>query len=97
MNKKTKKLFYIFSILLFVFLGQNIYIMHIKSMYKRILEKKRLFVNTIKLPDLAIYCENMAVRHRSLANVFSIYSYDGTLKEYLLSSYTISHSHIENK
>jgi len=60
-------------------------------------EKKRLFVKTIGLPDLAIASQNYASRHRTLSGVFDIYPDDGSLREYSNSSFAISHSTIENK
>ena len=97
MNKKSNQLFYIFISLFLVFFIEIIYISSTKSITTKSLEKKQLFVSLTKLPDIAIYSENIATRHRSLSTVFSIYNYDGNLREYSPSSYIISYSHIENK
>ena len=52
--------------------------------------KKNQFVKIIALPDLAISTELSYIRHRSLSDVFSIYSVDGSLREYSKSSYAIT-------
>ena len=67
-----------------------------KSMSGDMLERKRAFVKLSTLPDLAFSSESLAIRHRSLATLFSIYGKEGSLRENALSSYAISHSHIIN-
>ena len=57
-------------------------------------DKKRAFVELIGLPDLAISNEAYYTRHRSLATLSSIYGDDGSLREYMPSTYAISYSHI---
>lgn len=53
---------------------------------------KRDFVSLIQLPDLALSTEATYIRHRSLASTFDIYKDDGTLREYLPSSFVIMDS-----
>ena len=57
-------------------------------------EKKIAFVQMSSLPDLALFSQNYTLRHRTLSDMFSIYPDDGCLREYSLSSYTFSHSHL---
>lgn len=97
MNKKTKYLFLILSTLVILVLIQATYLNTTKSMSSEMLDKKKAFVKAVGLPDLAISTEATYIRHRSLSNLSSIYSDDGTLREYFASSYTISHSHTINR
>ena len=90
MNKKSKVIFVIFSSLLSLFLVQVIYLSGFKAMSNDKLNKKIDFVRVTGLPDLALSTESPYIRHRSLTNVFSIYSEDACLREYSLSSFTIA-------
>ena len=91
MNKKSKKLFFIF-LTLFSFLGlELIYLGFTKSMSDESLNKKREFIQLSGLPDLAISTESKYIRHRSLNNIGTIYSDDGSLREYAPSTYAISY------
>ncbi|MEA3227948.1 MAG: hypothetical protein U9P38_02625 [Campylobacterota bacterium] len=96
MNKKSITLLYIFGFILSALSLEIGYLSYTKGMSDRAKEKKILFVKISTLPDLAIATEDYSTRHRSLSNIFSIYSDDGSLREYTSSSYTISHSHIYN-
>ncbi|MDD2653130.1 MAG: hypothetical protein PHX44_08795 [Sulfurimonas sp.] len=49
--------------------------------------KKREFVATVGLADLAISTEASYIRHRSMSDFFSIYRDDGTLRDYFASTY----------
>ena len=95
MNKKSLYLFYsflaLFSILLveFAYLGL--------SVDENAKKSKQIFVSVVGLPDLALMSESYETRHRSLSNVFDIYSTDASLREYTISSYAVSHSNIQNK
>lgn len=95
-TSKSRMLIYVFLTLLFVLLGEGLYLGIFKSMSDAALIKKINFVKLSTLPDLAISTEASYVRHRSLSNVFSIYKDDGSLREYFPSTYAISHSHIIN-
>lgn len=92
MTKKTIYLFYIISGLLSILLIQSIYLYNTKSMSTQTLNKKLAFVKIVGLPDLAISTEATYIRHRSLADLFSIYKDDGTLREYFPSTFTYAHS-----
>ena len=65
-------------------------------MTNEVLDKKLSFVKFVGLPDLAITTEATYIRHRSLADLFSIYKDDGSLREYFPTTYAISHSGIIN-
>ncbi|MEA1955914.1 MAG: hypothetical protein U9N02_05420 [Campylobacterota bacterium] len=95
MNKKSKKLSFIFMFLFAMLIVEGVYINSTKSMTQESLEKKKVFLEISTLPDLAISTESTALRHRSLSTVFSIYKDDGSLREYFVSTYALSHSHIE--
>ncbi|HHH50752.1 MAG TPA: hypothetical protein ENK76_00025 [Campylobacterales bacterium] len=97
MNTKTHKLFYIFSIVILLFIIEILYLYQTKSITPQQKIKKEQFVSLSGLPDLAIVTESFAIRHRTLSDLFSIYSDDPTLREYFPSSFAYSHSHIINQ
>lgn len=92
MNKKSKILFYIFSILGVVLVVQAAYLSSEKSMTSDAREKKVLFVSLTGLPDLAFSSKSAYIRHRSLSLTSGIYSLDGCLREYDSATYAISDS-----
>lgn len=96
MNKKSRVLSYIF-LSIFVFLACEIlYMQSFKTTNGVMLDKKRVFVKLSGLPDLAISNEAYYTRHRTLSSLSSIYGVDGSLREYMPSTYILSHSHIIN-
>ncbi|MCX6076095.1 MAG: hypothetical protein NTW78_04320 [Campylobacterales bacterium] len=95
MNKKSFFLFSFFSTLLIFLAIEITYLQVAKSMSDEKVEKKISFVKLSGFPDLAFYSENHYIRHRSLSDTFSIYKDDGSLREYSMATYTISHSHIK--
>ena len=97
MNKKSKFVFFTFMILLALLFAETSYIYSSKSMTYEMKKSKENFVNLVGLPDLAISTEASFVRHRSLASMDSIFKDDGSLREYFVSTYAFSHSHIINK
>lgn len=96
MTKKSFYLFYIFAGLLSVLIIQTTYLYNTKSMTQEVLQKKLDFVSLVGLPDLAISTEATYIRHRSLADMFSIYKDDGNLREYFPSTFVYNHSTIIN-
>jgi len=97
MNKKTHQLFYIFLVVIILFVIEIVYLYEMKKITPQQKLKKEYFVRLSGLPDLAIVTESFALRHRTLSNLFSIYSDDPTLREYFPSSFAYSHSHIINQ
>lgn len=95
-TSKTRLLFFLFLTLFLVLIAEGLYLSIFKSMSDAQRIKKINFVKLSTLPDLAISTEATYIRHRSLANLFSIYKDDGSLREYFPSTYAISHSHIIN-
>jgi len=91
--KTPKLLFSLFALLTF-FTFETFYIFSSKSLDSEGLEKRKEFVSIVALPDLAISTEATFIRHRSMSDLFSIYKDDGSLREYFVSTYTYSHSHI---
>lgn len=91
---KTPKLLLSLLALLIFFTIEILYIFSSKSLDEERLEKRKEFVSIIALPDLAISTEATFIRHRSMSDLFSIYKDDGSLREYFVSTYTYSHSHI---
>jgi ABC-type sugar transport system permease subunit len=97
MNRKSHRLFYIFGALIILFVLELFYISLNKSISTKERLQKNQFVSLLGLPDLAIVTEAFFVRHRSLANIFTIYSDDPSLIEYFPSTFVYSHSHIINQ
>ncbi len=95
MNKKSKYLFFIFLLFFTLSLGELLYINEAKSMNSVDLDKKKRFVELVGLPDLAFSSEADYIRHRSLSNVFAIYSEDGSLREH--SNVSFSTTSIQGK
>ncbi|MBD3824067.1 MAG: hypothetical protein IE916_06120 [Epsilonproteobacteria bacterium] len=56
------------------------------------IESRKAIVALTQLPDLALSTEATYIRHRSLADYFSIYKDDMALREYFVSSFVISHA-----
>ncbi|MEK6659103.1 MAG: hypothetical protein AABY36_05420 [Campylobacterota bacterium] len=96
MNKKSEFLLYSFFALTTLFFIEVGYLYTAKSVNVDALDKKKEFVKSLGIPDLAISTEASYVRHRSLSDFFSIYRDDGTLREYFASTYLFSHSNIIN-
>jgi len=96
MNKKSKFLLYSFFVSAALFFIEISYLYATKSMDRDVLDKKKEFVKSLGIPDLAISTEASYVRHRSLSDLFSIYKDDATLREYFASTYLFSHSNIIN-
>jgi hypothetical protein len=97
MNKKSTYLIYILIGLGTFLLILLIYLQATKTINHKTKEHKQVLVQFIGLPDLAIATETTSVRHRSLADLFSIYRDDPDLREYFPSTFVYSHSHIINK
>ena len=90
MNRKSRKLFYLFiGIILFLFV-ELIYLKQTKEMSLEQHHKKEHFVTIAGLPDLAIVTETSSMRHRSMSDLFSIYRDDASLREYFPSTFVYS-------
>lgn len=96
MTKKSINLFWIISGLLSIAIIQILYLSTTKSITNETLNKKKIFVKTVGLPDLAICTDANYIRHRSLADIFSIYKDDGNLREYLPATFVYNHSTLLN-
>ncbi len=96
MNKKSRIVLLSFMSLLILLCIEGIYIYSTKSTTQKMLNTKLLFVKLSSMPDLAILTDTKYVRHRSLSDVFSIYSDDGVLRENQASSFVYSHSTIKS-
>jgi len=97
MNRKSHRLFYIFLLVLFLFAVEITYLWQTKSITAQQKLDKKQFVNLVGLPDLAIATESFYIRHRTLSDIFSIYSDDPSLREYFPTTFVYSHSHIINQ
>ncbi len=94
MNKKSKIIFYLFSLLGVVLFVQIAYISSTKSMTADTKEKKVLFVSLTGLPDLAFSSQSAYIRHRTLSLTSGIYTLDGCLREYDSATYAIAYSKV---
>lgn len=97
MSKKSKVLFYAFLSIFIVLASEVLYLQTYKTADVSALDKKRAFVSLSGLPDLAISNETYYTRHRTLSTLSSIYGDDGSLREYMPSTYALSYSHIINQ
>ncbi|MCF6340441.1 MAG: hypothetical protein L3J10_06810 [Sulfurimonas sp.] len=96
MNKKSNLVLLSFISLLILLCIEGIYIYSTKTITDKMLNTKLLFVKLSGMPDLAILTDTKYIRHRSLSDVFSIYSDDGVLREYKSSSFVYFHSTIKS-
>jgi hypothetical protein len=96
MNKKSRRLLYLSAFILTLFVVELLYLQSTHAMSQSAKEKKIAFVELVGLPDLALSNENYASRHRSLSGVFESYADDGALREYSYSSFSMSHSTMQN-
>lgn len=90
MVKKTKTLLYGYF---FVFFALAVVLLFLGKMEKNY-EKKTAFVKITGLPDLAISTEATFVRHRSLADPFSIYKDGPGLTDYFPSAFATSYNEL---
>ena len=89
--KNAKIVIFLVSLLFFLVLAEIIYLNFSKSMSEDMLSKKVFFVKLTGLPDLAFFSDIAHVRHRSLSDLYSIYSDDSSLREYSSATFSITH------
>jgi len=92
---EAKAIIFLFLSLFLILFVEVFYIAYTKTLSEKDLVDKKRFVLLSALPDLAISTEATYIRHRTLSNVFDIYKDDPILREYMLSTYSISYSHIK--
>lgn len=92
MNKKSVYLFGIFVFIVSFLVVEVAFLQLTKTINEDAHKKKIAFVKLTNLPDICISTEATFVRHRSLADVFSIYKDDASLREYFPSTFAISPS-----
>ncbi|MCV6607595.1 MAG: hypothetical protein OIF32_05240 [Campylobacterales bacterium] len=93
MTKKTSFLFYSY-VFLFLAFALTIFLIE-RSQFG--FEEKQQFVKTVGLPDLAISTEAAFVRHRSLADLFSVFKDSPELTEYYPSTFSTNHGNFNDK
>ena len=86
---KNLKIFTIFLLSLGLFFGTEI--IYLAQKEKKI-EQKRAFVAKVGLPDIALSTEAKYIRHRSLSDVFSIFSEDLEGVSYFVTTYVYAPS-----
>lgn len=86
---KTLKIFSFFMGLVAVFfIFETTYLV----LKENNLSQKELFVKKIGLPDLSISTEAKYIRHRSLSDIFSIFSEDPEGVSYFVTTFTYAPS-----
>lgn len=96
MNKKAKRFFILSFLLCGVLFALLVYMGDSKSLDKKKIESKDIFLSAVMLPDLAISTESYFVRHRSLANMHDIFLDAPEHIEYFPSTFSISYPNKEN-
>jgi uncharacterized membrane protein len=94
--RKTKITVVLFAVLIFALLFETLYLKIFHSISLENLNKKKVSVSLIGLPDFALAQESF-IRHRSLSSVYNIYSIDVALREYAMQTYTISNASIKEQ
>jgi hypothetical protein len=92
---KTSKIFIITLLGLICTLVFQVFYMYKKNALH--VEEKNRFARLVKLPDLAISNSANFIRHRSLADTFSLFSNSPELLEYFPSTFTYNYSPIQYK
>ena len=80
MKSKTKLFILIFASLSFIFLLELIYLANLTALTQSQIENKKYAISLLSLPNLAISSSDLALRHKSYANVFDIFPNDGELQ-----------------
>ncbi|MDX1808787.1 MAG: hypothetical protein R3331_04565 [Sulfurospirillaceae bacterium] len=90
---------YSFSILIFTISIIALTLVQITYLETRVdhSDIKRLFVEKTGMSDLSLSTEAHFVRHRSLSDLFSIFSNAPTLSEYFPSTFVYNYSQIQKK
>jgi hypothetical protein len=89
-NRSAITTIWIFLIAISIVVSELLYISYKLSPTKESIKLKNDFISTTMLPDLAIYTDDSYIRHRSLADIFSIYKDDPSLLEYSKASFIYS-------
>ena len=85
------KIFVLFLSFLTLFFGfEVVYLIQKDSK----IEQKRAFVKKVGLPDIALSTEAKYIRHRSLSDIFSIFSEDPEGVSYFVTTYVYAPSPI---
>jgi len=93
MKKKTFYISIFIGFIGFILISQVVYL----SSKRLDIKSKTLFVQIESLPDLAISSEAHFVRHRSLSDLFSIFSNSPTLTEFFPSTFVYNYSQIQKQ
>jgi hypothetical protein len=90
---------YRFSILVFTLSLITLIAAQVAYLHTRVQHDhdKRLFVGMTGMSDLALSSEAHFVRHRSLSDLFSIFSNAPTLTEYFPSTFVYNYAPIQRK
>ncbi len=78
------------SFLVFLVLSEVTYLSLSKSMTDDMISKKVSFVKLTGLSDLAFFSDVSFLRHRSLSDLYSVYSDDSSLREHSTLTFSIA-------
>lgn len=92
MNYKTKFLGTIYFTLFLTLSLLVVYLLRFETRDEEQLIKLEQFVEVASLPDLAITTEAMSIRHRSLADTFSLFKESPELNEYFPTTFIYNYS-----
>lgn len=92
MNYKTKYLGNIYLVLITTISLLFVYLFTFETRSVDTLKKIDKFVSVSTLPDLAISTEAMSIRHRSLADTFSLFKESPELNEYFPTTFIYNYS-----
>jgi len=86
---KNLKIFVAFITFVSAFFITQIVYLSLKNNH---IEQKKVFVKHIGLPDLSVSTEAKYIRHRSLSDIFSIFSEDPEGISYFVTTFTYAPS-----
>lgn len=94
MKNRFKTLIIIYLTIIVSIFSITTYLSNSKKRTAEDIRQIEAFVSITKLPDLAISNEAMSIRHRSLADISSIFKESPELNEYFPTTFTYNHSTI---
>ena len=80
--------------LVFFLSGEVLYLKNSKTLKKSDIDKRGIFLSLSSLPDLSVSTETRFIRHRSLSDVFSIFSESPETREYFPATFVYSPSKV---
>ena len=92
MTQSIRVLLGFFIISVVCVIGEVSFLFATRTLDAKRLEHKALFTSMVGLPDLSLSSEARYIRHRSLSDVFSIFSESPEVLEYFPSTFVYHHA-----